>query len=96
VKKSLLSRLKRGEAMKTIQVYGTKWCGDTKRAIRILDERKVAYDWINIDQDKAAEAFVKETNQGCRSVPTIIFPDESILVEPSNQKLIEKLESMGA
>jgi glutaredoxin len=82
--------------MKTIQVYGTKWCGDTKRALRILDERKVVYDWINIDQDKEAEAFVKETNRGCRSVPTIIFPDESILVEPSNQKLIEKLESMGS
>lgn len=82
--------------MKTIQVYGTKWCGDTKRALRILDERKVAYDWINIDQDKAAEAFVKETNRGCRSVPTIIFPDESILVEPSNQELIGKLESIGS
>jgi mycoredoxin len=82
--------------MKTIRVYGTKWCGDTKRALRILDERKVAYDWINIDQDKAAEAFVKETNRGYRSVPTIIFPDESILVEPSNQELIGKLESMGS
>lgn len=82
--------------MKIIQVYGTKWCGDTKRTLRILDERKVAYDWINIDQDKEAEAFVKETNRGYRSVPTIIFPDESILVEPSNQKLIEKLESMGS
>jgi mycoredoxin len=82
--------------MKIIQVYGTRWCGDTRRALRIMDERKVAYDWINIDQDKAAEAFVKETNQGYRSVPTIIFPDESILVEPSNQKLIEKLESMGS
>ena len=82
--------------MKIIQVYGTRWCGDTRRALRIMDERKVAYDWINIDQDKAAEAFVKETNQGYRSVPTIVFPDESILVEPSNQKLIEKLESMGS
>ena len=82
--------------MKIIQVYGTRWCGDTRRVLRIMDERKVAYDWINIDQDKAAEAFVKETNQGYRSVPTIVFPDESILVEPSNQKLIEKLESMGS
>jgi mycoredoxin len=81
--------------MKTIRVYGTKWCGDTKRALRILDERKLTYEWINIDQDKAAEAFVKETNRGYRSVPTIIFPDESILVEPSNQELIGKLEYFG-
>jgi mycoredoxin len=81
--------------METIQVYGTKWCGDTKRALRILDERKITYTWINIDQDKAAEAFVKENNYGYRSVPTIIFPDKSILVEPSNQELLNKLESIG-
>lgn len=81
--------------MESILVYGTRWCGDTKRAIRIFDERNVVYDWINIDQDKAGEAIVKEINQGYRSVPTIIFPDKSILVEPSNQELMEKLQTLG-
>lgn len=81
--------------MKTIKVYGTRWCGDTRRALRILDERNVAYEWINIDQDKQGESYVKEINRGYRSVPTIILPDERILVEPSNQKLIETLESFG-
>jgi len=78
-----------------IKVYGTRWCGDTKRALRILDQRNVDYDWIDIDKNKEGESFVKETNQGNRSVPTIIFPDESILVEPSNQELEEKLDSTG-
>jgi mycoredoxin len=77
-----------------IKVFGTKWCGDTKRALRILDEHKITYEWINIDQDKDGETFVKKTNKGNRSVPTIIFPDDSILVEPSNQELIDKLESI--
>lgn len=80
---------------KTIKVYGTRWCGDSKRALRILDQRNVKYDWIDVDNDKDGENFVKETNQGCRSVPTIIFPDESILVEPSNQQLEDKLNSMS-
>lgn len=80
---------------KTILVYGTRWCGDTKRSLRVLDQRNIKYDWIDIDKDKDAEVFVKETNQGCRSVPTIIFPDESILVEPSNQLLEEKLNAIG-
>lgn len=77
--------------MKKIQVFGTRWCGDCRRALRILDERQVDYEWNDIDQNKQAEAFVKETNRGNRSVPTIIFPDDSILVEPSNQELTEKL-----
>ncbi len=80
--------------MEQIKVYGTRWCGDTIRALKILDERKIDYQWINVDKDKEAAQFVKDTNNGYRSVPTIIFPDESILVEPSNQTLIEKLESL--
>jgi mycoredoxin len=85
-----------GEVMnETIKVYGTRWCGDTKRAVRILDQRNVDYDWIDIDKDKDGETFVKETNRGNRSVPTIIFPDKSVLVEPSNQQLEDKLNAIG-
>ena len=81
--------------MEKIIVYGTRWCGDTRRALRILDNRGIDYEWINIDQDSQGEKFVKETNKGNRSVPTIVFPDESILVEPSNHKLDEKLDALG-
>ena len=75
----------------TIKVYGTNWCGDCWRARRYLDQNKIAYDFINIDGDKEAELFVKTTNRGMRSVPTIVFADGSILVEPSNKQLAEKL-----
>jgi mycoredoxin len=81
--------------LEQIRVFGTNWCGDCRRARRVLDERQVDYEWNDIDQDKTAESFVKQTNQGHRSVPTIIFPDESILVEPSNQELIKKLQAFG-
>lgn len=81
--------------MEKIKVYGTRWCGDTKRALRIMDERKIDYEWIDIDQDKDGETLVKATNRGNRSVPTIFFPDDSILVEPRNQELIDKLTALG-
>lgn len=75
----------------TIIVYGTSWCGDCKRTRRFLDERNIAYSWIDIDTDLQARRFVEETNHGFRSVPTIVFPDGSILVEPSNNQLANKL-----
>ncbi len=81
--------------MEKIKVYGTHWCGDTKRALRILDERKVDYDWIDIDKDAAGEKLVKETNNGNRSVPTIFFPDGDILTEPRSQTLNDKLDQIG-
>jgi len=75
----------------TTIVYGTNWCGDCRRTRRFLDYNKVPYQWIDIDQDKEAEQFVIKTNRGMRSVPTVVFPDGSILVEPSNLKVAEKL-----
>jgi mycoredoxin len=78
-----------------IKFYATTWCGDCRRAKRWLDEHHIPYDYINIEEDEAAAAYVIEVNHGLRSVPTIVFPDGSILVEPSNRQLAEKLSSQG-
>jgi len=78
-----------------IIMYGTPWCGDTVRARRVLDENQIDYEWINIDKDKDAEKLVKEINKGFRSVPTIIFSDGSILVEPNKETLKNKLIELG-
>lgn len=75
-----------------IIVYGSDWCGDCRRARRYLNEHQIPYQWINIDRDKQAEQYVKSVNRGMRSVPTIVFQDGSILVEPSNAQLAEKLQ----
>ena len=74
-----------------VRVYLTRWCFDCRRVTSYLSSRQIPYDSINIDQDKEGEAFVLETNKGFRSVPTIVFPDGSILVAPSNDVLSEKL-----
>jgi mycoredoxin len=55
----------------------------------------VEYTYINTDKDEAAENLVIEYNQGKRIVPTIFFPDESTLVEPSHKQLTEKVTSLG-
>ncbi|MGE5123201.1 MAG: glutaredoxin domain-containing protein [Acidobacteriaceae bacterium] len=75
-----------------ITIFGTWWCGDCLRAKRFFDSRKITYTWVDIDQDKGAEEFVLSTNHGMRSVPTIIFNDGSILVEPNEAKLKEVLD----
>jgi mycoredoxin len=75
----------------SIIMYGTSWCSDCRRSQRFLEQRGVAYTYINIEQDAAAAQRVIELNNGNRSVPTIVFADGSILVEPSNQELERKL-----
>ena len=70
-----------------ILVYATSWCFDCRRARMFLDQHSIPYRWIDIDHDKDGEQLVKQTNRGFRSVPTIVFPDGRILVEPSDQEL---------
>ena len=77
-----------------IIIYGTNWCGDCRRTRRFLDMQQIEYLWINIDQDIQAEKLVFKLNKGMRSVPTLVFPDGTILVEPSNAALAEKLETI--
>ena len=74
-----------------IKVYGADWCPDCRRAKRVLDERQAPYRWVDIDKDREGEKFVIQTNRGNRSIPTIVFSDGSILVEPSNNELSAKL-----
>jgi mycoredoxin len=67
----------------TIKMYATTWCGDCRMAKRWFDAHGIPYDYINIETDERAAAEVLRINRGMRSVPTIVFPDGSILVEPS-------------
>ena len=70
--------------------YGTNWCGDCRRSKLFLDTYGLVYDWVDIEQDAEAALKVMEINGG-RSVPTIVFRDGSILVEPSNAELAQQL-----
>jgi len=74
-----------------IIIYGTTWCGTTRRARRVFEEEKIDYVWVDIDTDESAAKYVESVANGFRSVPTIVFPDGSILVEPSTYQLREKL-----
>jgi mycoredoxin len=81
--------------IKTITLYGTTWCYDCTKARRQLDELKIEYEFVNIDNNARAADYVRSVNHGNRSVPTIVFPDGKILVEPSNGELAEKLQELG-
>ncbi len=74
-----------------IVVYGTTWCPDCRMAKQFLGEHLIQYVWVNIEQDTTAAAEVERLNHGNHSVPTIVFPDGGVLVEPSADQLSEKL-----
>ena len=79
-------------AQQQVRMYGAPWCPDCKRAKQFLIEQRIPYEWNDIDQDEEARELVQRLNNGRQIIPTILFSDGSILVEPSNAELAEKLE----
>ena len=71
--------------MDKIKFYGTMWCSDCHRSKEFLDSH------TDVDENPEFAKLITQINNGLQRVPTIIFPDGSILVEPTNKELSEKL-----
>ena len=73
-----------------IVMYAVEWCPDCRRAKFFFKRKKIEVLEVDVNSDKKAEEFVKGLNNGYRSVPTIILPDGSMMVEPSTDELESK------
>ncbi len=82
---------KKQNDVQTIRMYTTSWCGDCRRSKRFFEEHHIPFEEIDIEKHPEAADIVISLNHGMRSVPTIIFPDGSVLVEPPNTALAAKL-----
>lgn len=73
-----------------IVMYSTETCSDCHRAKVFFEANGIKYLRIGLEDNEEATEFVMNVNDGHRSVPTIIFPDGSVLVEPSWEELRKK------
>jgi thioredoxin reductase (NADPH) len=74
-----------------IRIFGASWCPDCRRAKKFLGDQRVPYEWHDIEADPDGLRIVQERNNGNNIIPTIIFPDDTHLAEPSNEELAEKI-----
>jgi mycoredoxin len=72
--------------MTAVKVYGTDWCAETQQTLGHLDELGVKYQYVNIDDDEKAAAWVRHQNDGKEKKPTIDIGG-IILTEPSESDL---------
>jgi mycoredoxin len=69
--------------VRVLTVYTTTWCGDCRRLKAQLDREGIEYAAVDIERDPAAEQLVLEINDGVQTIPTVVFEDGSVLVEPT-------------
>lgn len=77
-----------------VKVYGTDWCEDTRRARAFLDRLGVQYQYIDIEQDESAAAWVREQNEGKERIPTVDIAGQ-VLSVPSDHDLTGALRERG-
>lgn len=78
----------------TITMYGPDRCGDCVRAKKFFADNKVDYQWVDLERyenEKFVVSEVSRRNNGKKSIPVIVFDDDSHLTEPTNAQLAEKL-----
>lgn len=73
-------------------LYTSNWCAHALSVERFLDNNEIAVHKINIDGNSESRAQLIEINDGYASVPTLIFPDGTKLIEPSLALLRKKLQ----
>ena len=73
-----------------IVMYATEYCSDCVRAKKFFELNKIPHLHVGLEGNWEATEFVIKVNHGARSVPTIVFPDGSILVEPDWEELKAK------
>lgn len=80
--------------MSNLKIYGANWCEDTQRTRDHLDALGVPYDYINIESNEHAKAWVKQQNQGKPKTPTVDLAG-TILSEPDERLLDQALRQHG-
>jgi mycoredoxin len=77
-------------------MYTTSWCGFCRNLKRQLNKVGIEISEVDIEHDQAAADYVMSVNGGNQTVPTIVFPDGTTLVNPSAAQVRARLADVCA
>jgi mycoredoxin len=77
-------------------MYTTSWCGFCRNLKRQLNKAGIEVSEVDIEHDQAATDYVMSVNGGNQTVPTILFPDGTTLVNPSAAQVRARLADVIA
>lgn len=73
-------------------VYGHDYCAQATILAQALNENDVEHEWRDIHRgDPAWKDELRALARGHLSVPTVIFPDGTVMVEPWPRDVLAKM-----
>lgn len=74
-----------------LTMYTTTWCGFCRRLKSQLARDGIEMVEVDIERDPAAAEFVMTVNGGNQTVPTVVFPDGTVVTNPSAKDVKKRL-----
>jgi thioredoxin reductase (NADPH) len=74
-----------------IRVAGTLWSASSHNVKEFLARSQIPYQWLDIERDSEARELVESTSEDRPRLPTVFFPDGSVLVDPDLRTLADKV-----
>ena len=79
-----------------LTMYTTQWCAFCRRLKSQLARDGITMTEVDIERDPAAADYVMSVNGGNQTVPTVVFPDGSVLVNPSAAQVKKAMARLAA
>jgi thioredoxin reductase (NADPH) len=74
-----------------IRVAGTLWSASSHNVKEFLARSQIPYQWLDIERDSQARELVESSSEGRPRLPTLFFPDGSVMVDPDLRSLADKV-----
>jgi mycoredoxin len=76
-------------------MYTTQWCAFCKRLKSQLARDGITMTEVDIERDPAAADYVMSVNGGNQTVPTLVFADGSVMVNPSAAQVKKRMAELA-
>jgi mycoredoxin len=76
-------------------MYTTQWCAFCRRLKSQLARDGIFMTEVDIERDPAAADYVMSVNGGNQTVPTLVFADGSVLVNPSAAQVKKRVAELA-
>lgn len=75
-----------------IRVVGNRWSPQSHQVKDFLARNQIPYQWMDVELEKQANQLLTYTKpDGVQSLPLVLFPDGSTLIQPTNLQIAEHI-----
>ena len=77
-----------------LKFYTAPWLGYCHNLRGFLDKNNISYEAIDIDEKPEAIEDLYKFQNGGRTIPMIVYPDQDHQVNPRPNDVLKKIESL--